>query len=429
MSLQLRIDTRDKKPNLYSIAYLAIPFSLVVAGIARYGGPHHAVAISGVCALFTLVSIIILVKTFFEQLEYNPYSYNTIYYTGFALFLFSLLCSLILVTALLVYYKGAYGAEQVVYTLLLSAKTYMLLSAPFIFVFSAALCVSNISLIRHEGYRFVNVLGILLSFALVGGEIYLFVAESYVSGSPREIMMRALFNNLFAAGYLYVECMIIGAIVANAIAARFVPDRNKDLIIVLGCGVRPDGTPTPLLRGRADRALAFREQQLAETGKDLIFIASGGKGSDEAVSESTAIRNYLIGQGIAPERVYEENASTSTFENMKFSRQVILKLLADGTLPGGAIVDDPHAAKPTPLPRELHVAFSTTNYHVFRSGLFARRVKMRAQGMGASTKWYFWPNAAVREFVGLLTEHRGKQALVLLGLIVFYATLTVIAYS
>ena len=65
---------------------------------------------------------------------------------------------------------------------------------------------------------------------------------------------------------------------------------------------------------------------------------------------------------------------------------------------------------------------------MFRSGLLARRVKMRAVGMGAETKWYFWPNAAVREFAGLLTKHRGKQALILGGMIVFYVALTLYVY-
>ena len=74
------------------------------------------------------------------------------------------------------------------------------------------------------------------------------------------------------------------------------------------------------------------------------------------------------------------------------------------------------------------IAFSTTNYHVFRSGLFARRVKMRAVGMGAKTKWYFWPNAAVREFAGLLTKHRIKQALILSGMVLIYVVLTLLAY-
>jgi uncharacterized SAM-binding protein YcdF (DUF218 family) len=77
---------------------------------------------------------------------------------------------------------------------------------------------------------------------------------------------------------------------------------------------------------------------------------------------------------------------------------------------------------------DAKIAFSTTNYHVFRSGLFARRVKMRAVGMGAKTKWYFWPNAAVREFVGLLTKHRIKQALILSGMALIYVVLTLLAY-
>ncbi|MBQ3275733.1 MAG: hypothetical protein IJH47_01575 [Oscillospiraceae bacterium] len=48
--------------------------------------------------------------------------------------------------------------------------------------------------------------------------------------------------------------------------------------------------------------------------------------------------------------------------------------------------------------------------------------------MGAKTKWYFWPNAAVREFVGLLTEHRLKQGLILGGMVVFYVALTLTVY-
>ena len=54
---------------------------------------------------------------------------------------------------------------------------------------------------------------------------------------------------------------------------------------------------------------------------------------------------------------------------------------------------------------------------------------MRAVGMGAPTRWYFWSNAAVREYVGLLTEHRGKQILVFLMLIVSYTILTILAYA
>ena len=72
------------------------------------------------------------------------------------------------------------------------------------------------------------------------------------------------------------------------------------------------------------------------------------------------------------------------------------------------------------------ILFSTTNYHVFRSGMFSAKAGMKAGGIGAKTKWYFWPNASVREFIGLLTEHRGKQAAVLLGLVAAYTALALI---
>ena len=45
--------------------------------------------------------------------------------------------------------------------------------------------------------------------------------------------------------------------------------------------------------------------------------------------------------------------------------------------------------------------------------------ELKAEGMGAQTKWYFWPNAAVREFVGLLSKHKYKQILVFLSILIF----------
>ena len=49
--------------------------------------------------------------------------------------------------------------------------------------------------------------------------------------------------------------------------------------------------------------------------------------------------------------------------------------------------------------------------------------------MGSETRWYFWPNASVREFVGLLTEHRGKQILVFGGMLAVYTVLTFLCFA
>ena len=405
--IEMRFDTINKKPKLYDVLIVGAVVALAVTLLYAVGRGRYALPSVLLLDAFFVYAIVRLVIAFMGQLRYNPYSYNTIYYAGFALFLLSVLITHITLTVRVILQPDVYASSeaQLIWTILDSARNYMLFSAPFILVFSLALCVSNISLIRHERFRFVNVLGIILALLLVGGEVFLFTYDFYVSGSEAEVMLHDLFANLFAAVYLYFECMIIGAIIANIIVVRYEPDRDKDFMIILGCGLRRDGTPTPLLKGRIDRALAFYEKQKSETGRELVFVTSGGQGKGEVNSESLAMKNYLMEKGIPEERIIEEDGSADTLENMRFSK-----------------------AKIEELSKNAKVAFSTTNYHVFRSGLYARRVKMRAQGIGAKTKWYFWPNAAVREFVGLLTAHKLKQAVILGSIVAFYVVLTLVAY-
>ena len=398
----VRFDTRDTKPRIRVLLIFTAAAGIAVGILARRG---LNAAICGVMAAYALCVILTLLWAFREQLRYNPYSYNTIFYFGFALFAFYVMVAYLVLTVHTALEPEVYTSLMITHVLLRSAKNYMIITSPFLLVFSAALCISNLSLIRHAGLRVVNLLGIVLSFLLVGGVVFLLRYDFYTFGSEREVMIHDLFTNTFAAVYLYFECMLLGAMVADAIAARYEPEPNRDFLIVLGCGLRPDGTPTPLLKGRLDRALDFYQKQKAQTGKELTFIASGGQGPDEAISESAAMKCYLTERGVPASRIVEEDQSTDTFENMKFSKEKILQIDPDGK-----------------------IAFATTNYHVFRSGLFARRVKMRAAGMGARTKWYFWPNAAVREFVGLQTAHRGKQALIIGGLILSYVILTLLSY-
>ena len=416
MSLIPAFDTSNTKPRINAVVTLLIlACTLVVAAAAfempegRHLSPTALTALAATLAVIFTCEVVILLGLLVGQLRYNPYSYNTIYYVGFSLFFLSVAITHWAEAWGAFAYPGQFNAPSLLSLFLGSAKTYMLLSTPFVVLFSGALCVSNVALIRHEGLRFVNVLGILLSFCLVGGIVFLWVGDYYAMGSQFEVMLHDLVVNLFAAVYLYVECMVIGSMVANALVARHDPPKDRDYVIILGCGIRADGTPTPLLAGRCDRALEFDRAQRAAGGPALTFVTSGGQGGDEVVSESASMRRYLVEHGVEPERIIEEDLSTSTRENMRFSKEKIMEHAGEGASP--------------------KVAFSTTNYHVFRSGIFARRVKMRAQGMGARTKWWFWPNAAVREFVGILTEHRGKQAAILVAMAAVYVALTILAYA
>ncbi len=410
--MSLRFDTVNKKPKLYFLIPAAIAAAVIEYLLIKNGAQKNSVALCSVTIAFLTVCAGSLAWAFVRQLKYNPYSYNTIYYFGFFLFVLS-----IIVTHALLLMQMLTSAEPVPVmmipsTLMNAAKTYMLLSFPFLFAFSAALIVSNISLLIHERKRFANVLGIILALLIIGGEVFLFSVDYYVEGSQQEVMWHEILTNLFASVFLYLECMLIGAIAANIIVVRYKVDTDRSYLIVLGCGLRRDGTPTPLLRGRIDRAIEFYNRQQAETGKPPVIISSGGKGEDEVVSESLAMKRYMIEKGIPEEMIVMEEQSRDTVQNMRFSKQKIAERSPNGEYDRGE-----------------KVAYATSNYHVFRSGLCARRVKMRAVGIGAKTKWYFWPNAAVREFVGLLTEHRVKQAVILTCMIAVFAALTVAVYS
>ena len=401
----IRFDTLDKKPKLWNLLILTCVAAAIVAVLALLYREKSIIPISVLLAVYYLTVPVLLIRAFIRQLRYNPYSYNTIFYFGFALFALSAAIVHIVLMVRIIKNPEYRTPDSFIYPLLSSAKNYIIISAPFFIMLSVALIGANITLLRREGRRLVNFLGIAFSIFLLCGLAFIYFFDMEVTGSQTEVMIHDLITNLAAALSLYFECMLIGVMVGDAIVSKYEPEGNVDFLIILGCGLRKDGTPTPLLRSRIDRAIAFSEKQKKETGKELTFITSGGKGTDEVNSESASMKRYLMEHGIPEERIIEEDRSVDTFENMRNSKEII-----DRIAPGAV------------------TAFSTSNFHVFRSGIFARRVKMRAVGIGAKTKWYFWPNAALREFLGLLTKHKVKQILILGGIMAFYVVLTLIAY-
>ncbi len=394
-------NTRSKKPKVYNIAVLTAIFCILLLLYYWKGVTGLPVVLTAVG--FLTVIIILLVDATCKQLQYNPYSYNTIYYIGFAVFV--LVIDLELVLQILLHGGAAnYKVIDLIRVYSSSGEQYMFVTIPFLLIFCCAMIVSNVMLLIKEGMRITNILGILLCMLIIIGEAWHIHYDYYFMGSERQYRIHMMVTSFYTSIFLYFECMLIGTIAADGIAARHMPVRNKDFMIILGCAIRKDGTPTPLLKARVDRALEFAEKQKKETGKSLIFVPSGGQGPDEVRSEAACMRDYLLNRGIPEEQILVEDQSTSTRENMLFSKEKIENC-------------DPDA----------RIGFSTTNYHVFRSGLLARRCGMKAVGIGAPTKWYFWPNAAVREFAGLLSEHRGKQAVILLAMIAVFMGLTVLS--
>lgn len=340
--------------------------------------------------LLSLAMSILLWFSFAYALKELRFSYQSMFYSGLALW----------VTLITILECRTFLSDELMvdtYTVLqTAATTFMFYTAPLMLIFCIALSISNISLIRHEGFRIRNVLGIILSVIMIAGDLLDFFILSNFSGSEMQYRIYSAVTGIYSSFYAFMECFLIGAILCGSLAAKHEPKPDMDYLIILGCKVKPDGTLYPLIRGRVDRAIAFYKKQLQKTGKQAIFVPSGGQGGDETISEAEAMQRYLLEQGIPAEQIMPENQSKNTVQNMQFS----MKLIRERT-------------------PEAKVAFSTTNYHVFRSGIIARQNNFELDGMGSKTKWYFWPNAYMREVIGMMA-YKWKSILIVMAPIVLF---------
>ena len=74
------------------------------------------------------------------------------------------------------------------------------------------------------------------------------------------------------------------------------------------------------------------------------------------------------------------------------------------------------------------IAFSTTNYHVFRAGFLAARQHIKAEGIGSKTKSYFFINAFIREFIATVYYKLKTHFLVFAVLMMINVAVTLMTY-
>ncbi len=177
-----------------------------------------------------------------------------------------------------------------------------------------------------------------------------------------------IFCVLFACFSVYAV-VLSGFIVFEAVRT---PPTDVDTVIVLGCKVREDGAPSTMLRLRLDRAAELLEKNSA------VCIVSGGKGSDEPLSEAECMRNYLISCGIDEKRIITEDKASSTKENIVYSL---------------ALTDPADEA-----------AVVTSNFHCLRAKLIAREVGLKAYSVPAFSPREMLPTYILREVFAIGAE-------------------------
>lgn len=112
---------------------------------------------------------------------------------------------------------------------------------------------------------------------------------------------------------LFVVCSTKNAIYDEPTivdASSFESLENIDCIIVLGCGVYPDGEPTPLLSDRLDIAISLYNKGVAPK-----ILMSGDHG-DDSYNEVAVMRQYALDRGVPSEDIFMDHAGFSTYETM-----------------------------------------------------------------------------------------------------------------
>ncbi|WP_230499870.1 YdcF family protein [Sutcliffiella rhizosphaerae] len=127
--------------------------------------------------------------------------------------------------------------------------------------------------------------------------------------------------------------------------AKQEPPQEVDYLIVLGARVKGE-VMTKALLFRVEAALHYLEEN--PTTK---VVASGGQGPGEDISEAEAMRRYFVANGIEENRIIMEPHSTSTYENLSFSKKLINE---DAT-----------------------VAIVSNDFHVYRASLIGKRLEFK----------------------------------------------------
>ncbi|MET7363743.1 YdcF family protein [Streptomyces sp. NPDC005562] len=250
------------------------------------------------------------------------------------------------------------------------------LGALGILVLVCLLFLNGLNMVRKEGRSPTNLLSLMGAVCVVA--VVALVITAAVLRTPVLVGVGVAALGLAC----YLSFLFLSFVVYAFLYGRMRIRRKADFVVVLGSGLMGGSKVPPLLASRLLRAQEVHTL-LSRRGSAPVLIASGGQGPDEELPESHAMADFLTERGFPADLIEREDQSTTTEENLRFSKAIMEK-----TDPGYRCV------------------VVTNNYHAFRAALTARRVGVRGQVVGSTTAAYFWPNATIREFAAVLVAYK-----------------------
>src|SRR3984885_4636066 len=268
------------------------------------------------------------------------------------------------------------GASGDLARLLVVALGLLVVLGPFLV--AIYLVLNGITMVRRESIRLGNLLSLLVGigmFALVG-LMFIAIRRSQYTALDMFTIIAVLLSG-------YVSFLLVSYVSYAFVYGRITARRGADFVVVLGSGLIGGDRVPPLLASRLERGRQLHQALAARPKASPMLIVSGGRGSDEQVSEAEAMSRYLIERGVPAESVTREDQSRTTEENLTFSKAIMERF----------------------RPRYRCIVV-TSNFHVFRAAIIARRLGVNGQVTGARTAGYYWPSATLREFIAVFLSYK-----------------------
>ena len=251
------------------------------------------------------------------------------------------------------------------------------------FIVACYLIGNGFTMIRKERLRPASLLPLVAGLGILAVIALDLAAER--TGSVKLGLLATVTTLVFG----YVSFLCVSQVIYTWFYGQFAGlMRRAEYVIVLGAGLGRHGQVTPLLAGRLERGRDVWER-LTIRGRRPVMIVSGGQGSDEAVPEAHAMADYLIERGFPGDRLAREDQSSTTEENLAYSKAIM-----DAATPAA-----------TARRRRPRCVIVTSDYHVFRTAIIARQTGIKGQVTGTPTAGYFWPSAMLREFVAVFLRY------------------------
>lgn len=218
-----------------------------------------------------------------------------------------------------------------------------------------------------------NATGIAVCLLLVVYALFMPKVQNLFKSWAKHPVKRWLVRG-FVAVIALISTLVIIESACMISAASKEPAENTTLV-VLGCRVYGERASLSMVE-RLEGAYDY----LQDNSK-AVCILSGGQGSGENITEAECMYRYLVDKGIAAERLYKEEKSTSTKENLAFSLELMKEL---------------------GLPTEIAIA--TSEYHQYRAGVIAEELGITATAVNGKTAWWLFPTYYIRELYGILYQ-------------------------